>query len=77
MGAFDTVKFKSLVKLMLANGFIQKSQSGSHITFKKPGLDEIITLAKHGKEVPTYSAKDVMRALGLTPKEFLREIKKY
>ena len=77
MGALDSVKLSALLKLLKANGYILQRQSGSHMTFKKIGVPAIITIAKHGKEVKTYSVKDVMYALGLTPKEFLALLKKY
>lgn len=76
MGALDTVKLKSIIKLLKLYGYELQRQSGSHMTFSKPGVPGIITIAKHGKEIKTYSAKDVMIALQLTPKEFLDKLKK-
>lgn len=76
MGAFDTVKLKSVIKLLKRYGYEMQRQSGSHMTFSKPGIPQIITIAKHGKEIKAYSAKDVMIALQLTPKAFLDKLKK-
>ena len=76
MGALDSVKLRSVIKLLNAYGYKLQRQSGSHITFSKPGVPEIITIAKHGKEIKTYSAKDVMIALQLSPKEFIEKLKK-
>lgn len=76
MGAQDSVKLRSVIKLLEKNGYKFMRQNGSHMTFKKPGVADIITLAKHGKEIKTYAAKTVMFALGLSLEDFLKEIKK-
>ena len=77
MGAFDTVRFSALAKLLAVYGFTPMRQRGSHITYKKPGCIRLITIAKHGKEVPFYSAKQVMQVLQMSPSDFFDELKKY
>lgn len=77
MGAYDTVKVSKLLKLLKAYGFEKKRQKGSHISFSKPGIARPIVLALHGKEVPFYLVKELIRVLHMTPKQFLTALNKY
>ena len=78
MGALDTIEFKKIIKLLRANGYYQRNQTGSHINYKKDGYPHIITIPKPaGKEIKLYSVKEIMRRLNLNREDFLEELKKY
>lgn len=76
MGADDSVKFSKVIKLLAKYGFKQDRQNGSHITYTKPGCPDIITLAVHKKEIKAYAVKQICQVLGLTKKDFHKELKK-
>ena len=77
MGALDTIKLRSFLKLLEAYGFKKAGQKGSHIRFTKQGINRPIIVAAHGKEIKLYLAKEAAKAIGLSPQQLLNELKKY
>lgn len=54
-----------LIKLLKADGWVEVRQEGSHKTFKKDGVDEIITISDPVKDVSRLQLSKAKRISGL------------
>ena len=52
----------------MARGFIQVSQRGSHLKFRKENRTVIVPSPK--KEIPSGTLRSIIRQSGLTPGDF-------
>lgn len=57
---------KEMVKLALANGWVEVRQNGSHRHFKKEGFPYLVTIPVHGnKDLDKGLEKKILKDLGL------------
>ncbi|MDR3048885.1 MAG: type II toxin-antitoxin system HicA family toxin [Elusimicrobiota bacterium] len=75
MGFIDTIKLSKFEKFLNSYGYYRQRQNGSHITFKKVGINGSFTIATHKKEVPFYNIKQAIRAIGISQSEFEKKIR--
>jgi predicted RNA binding protein YcfA (HicA-like mRNA interferase family) len=54
-----------LIALIEKQGWLQESQSGSHIKFKHPQKSGIVVIPRHGKDVPPGTAASIFRQAGI------------
>ncbi len=60
------MKAKELIKQIEANRWVLVRQNGSHKTFKKEGIADIITIPDHGnKDMAKGLALDALKKAGL------------
>ena len=59
---------KQIIATLMAHGFIQVSQRGSHVKFKKESRTVIVPSPK--KEIPIGTLRSIIRQSGLTPGDF-------
>jgi len=59
---------KQIIATLKACGFIQVSQRGSHVKFKKENRTVIVPSPK--KEIPLGTLRSIIRQSGLTPGDF-------
>lgn len=54
-----------LIKLLKAHGWVQRSQSGSHVTFKKEGVPHLITVPHPRRDLKIGILNDALKKAGL------------
>ena len=61
-----TMKIKEVIKKLESEGWVLARQKGSHKTFKKSGVPELITVADHGVNEPmkTGTLKAIKKIAG-------------
>jgi len=59
---------KQIIATLMARGFIQVSQRGSHLKFRKENRTVIVPSPK--KEIPSGTLRSIIRQSGLTPGDF-------
>jgi predicted RNA binding protein YcfA (HicA-like mRNA interferase family) len=55
---------RELRKLLLADGWIERSGKGDHVNFNKPGRPHVITLDMGVREIPIGTLRSIYRAAG-------------
>jgi len=56
---------KEVLKILKENGFIKKSQKGSHIKLTKD--DKVVIVPSHGaRDIPIGTLKNIQRQSGIT-----------
>ncbi|PIP31817.1 hypothetical protein COX24_01465 [bacterium (Candidatus Gribaldobacteria) CG23_combo_of_CG06-09_8_20_14_all_37_87_8] len=62
---------KQIIKVLQKHGFILISQCGSHVKFRKMGLEVRTTIVPDNKkEIPRGTFKSILRQSGLEEKDF-------
>ena len=62
---------KQIIKVLQKHGFILISQHGSHVKFRKMGLEVRTTIVPDNKkEIPRGTFKSILRQSGLEEKDF-------
>jgi len=62
---------KQIIKVLQKHGFILISQRGSHVKFRKMGLEVRTTIVPDNKkEIPRGTFKSILRQSGLEEKDF-------
>lgn len=56
---------KALIKLLEQNGWVLVRKTGSHHTFKKEGIEHLITVPHPRKDVPKGLLKAILKQAGL------------
>ena len=60
------MKSNELFRKLLAHGWVEVRQSGSHLILRHPDKDTPIIFPRHGsKEVATGTAKHILKQAGL------------
>lgn len=61
---------KEVIKILLANGWIENRQVGSHKHFKKDGNPNIVTVPMHGKkDIPLGTLKNIFKKADIEDKK--------
>jgi predicted RNA binding protein YcfA (HicA-like mRNA interferase family) len=61
--------FRDFERLLVAAGFVQKRERGSHKSWRHPAMAEVLTVQPKGKDAAPYQVRkflDMMRRHGLT-----------
>ncbi|MDD7757839.1 MAG: type II toxin-antitoxin system HicA family toxin [Aerococcus suis] len=58
-------KPKQLVKLLKQNGFIEKSQNGSHKKMYNPSTNRTTIVPMHRKDISDSFLKEILKQAGL------------
>ena len=60
------MKFRDVVKVVVADGWYLHSQKGSHAQYKHPVKEGRVTIAgKPGRDVPEGTRKSILKQAGL------------
>ena len=59
------LKPREMEKLILANGWIFKSQTWSHRHYTHPTKQGKVTIPFHGKDIPKITEKSILKQAGL------------
>ena len=59
------LKPREMEKLILADGWIFKSQTGSHRHYTHPTKPGKVTIPFHGKDIPKITEKSILKQAGL------------
>ena len=73
MTKFPSLKPREVEKILLKNSFIIKRQSGSHRIFYNSGLDSIVILPVHSKDIPTGTLRSIIKQSKLSDGQFLKK----
>lgn len=68
--------FLEIQRVLLLRGFLEVSQAGSHLKFRKIGKPTLtVILPKKKKEMPAGTFHSILRQAALTLKEFEKLLK--
>ena len=56
---------REVIKALLADGWYEVSQKGSHVTFKHPEKRELVTVTHPRRDIPTGLVKNIEAKSGL------------
>lgn len=59
------LKPREMEKLILADGWVFKSQTGSHRHYTHPTKPGKVTIPFHGKDIPKITEKSILKQAGL------------
>ena len=59
------MKFREIEKILLADGWCQVGQKGSHHHYKHPSKPGKVTIPEHGGDINIDTAKSIMRQAGI------------
>ena len=65
-------KAREIVKILQKLGYIQKRQTGSHLIMYHPGLNRIIPVPMHAKELKKGLVRSIIKEAESTEQEFLK-----
>lgn len=67
------LKPEEAVKILLALGFKEKRQSGSHLIMRHPGTGKIVPVPIHqGKDLKRGVLRSIIRQTGISVEEFFK-----
>jgi len=59
------MKSTDLIKRLRANGWLEVRSRGSHVTFKKKGVNKIITVVHPQKDIPIGTLRKTLKIAGI------------
>ena len=62
------------MRALLRCGLTVKRQTGSHVILTKPGLDRPVVVARHNRELPPRTLRDILDQAGIDEAEFLAHL---
>ena len=63
--------FREVRRKLLAAGFLEVSQKGSHVKFKRQQeAGTLIAIVQHHKEIAVGTLRSILKQVGLTIEEF-------
>jgi predicted RNA binding protein YcfA (HicA-like mRNA interferase family) len=67
----EALPFREVRRKLIAVGFAEAGQRGSHVKFAKTGPEGIRTaIVPHHREVAVGTLRSILRQAGLSPEEF-------
>jgi predicted RNA binding protein YcfA (HicA-like mRNA interferase family) len=60
-----------VVRALKKNGWLVKSQKGSHVKLTKPGRNHFLIVPVHGATVPKGTLSNIIKDAGLNVDEFV------
>lgn len=72
MGRLKPATFRQIRRKLLAAGFAEVSQKGSHVKFARATSEgtRIAIVPRHSNDVPLGTLRSILNQAGLTPDEF-------
>ncbi len=62
------------MRALLRCGLTVKRQTGSHMILTKPGLERPVVVARHNRELPPRTLRDILREAEVDEAEFLAKL---
>jgi predicted RNA binding protein YcfA (HicA-like mRNA interferase family) len=62
---------QEVIRALERAGWTIDRQRGSHVSLKKPGVDHLVVVVMHRREMPRGLLADIVKDAGLTIDEFV------
>ena len=72
MGRLKPTPYREVRRKLIADGFVEVSQRGSHVKFMRKDAQgtRIVIVPKHTADIPIGTLRSILNQAGLTPDDF-------